>query len=412
VPLRVVGLGLCFSLLTGCERGGAVVSPLISQPPPATVAALEGPGDAVAEAPAGPAAGVADPTTTTTATTAPPEESPPRAAEPLPLRVEATVTLQPARAKTSGNTTDGSVAGVAFFGPRSEMIVGGGNDDRVHLAELASGRELWVSSKLGKDVEAVAACGEHFAAITYHGRLAVYRKRAGGGVSTESIRHAGGSKWLAFTEDCQHLLTPDFLGPLFIYRREGGGLAAEVPSAGYRNFGYAGGRLTYRSDGADYTLATARYFVFRWADDPSRGAIEALPYAVEDDALGLLVQVLPTPWGGLAREHCDRERCRVVLEDRGVAVDFAVAGGVWTLALGSRLAISSGGEYLAWYRDGLPVQIVELASGRRAALPKIARTMSATVDFAFDPRDPQRLAVTMDPAPNKVTVYRLGDPLR
>jgi hypothetical protein len=98
----------------------------------------------------------------------------------------------------------------------------------------------------------------------------------------------------------------------------------------------------------------------------------------------------------------------VILGDGDRVVDFAVAGGVWTLALGSTLALSRGGEYLAWYRDGLPVELVELATGQRASLPAVPRTMSSTVDFTFDPLDPRRIAVTMHPDPNKVTVYRIG----
>lgn len=354
-------------------------------------------------------------------------EAPARAAEPLPIREEARVRLQPERAQTSGNTVEGAVSGVAFFGERSELLIGGGNDDRVHLAEIASGRELWASPKLGKDVEAVAACGEHFAGLTYHNRLAIYRRRPGARVEAERVGH-GGSKWIAFTEDCAHILTAAFLGPLLIYER-GGALAAELPSDGYRGFGYADGRTAYRARVAtprpptngldpdpddpaldpDQPTAEQRYFLYTWDRTPDRGVVTELPYVYEDHDLGLLTQVQPTRWGGLIREYCDRRRCRVILEDRGQIVDFAVDGGVWTLTLGSALALSSGGEYLAWYRDGLPVQIVELATGRRVALPRVNRTMSSTVDFTFDPRDPRRLAVTMHPAPNMVTVYRLGD---
>ncbi|MCA9637172.1 MAG: hypothetical protein KC420_14190 [Myxococcales bacterium] len=425
-------------VIAACDRGGEPITPLVadggarptgaSAPEPAAAAShtptpTPSPRPVQASAP--------PPKQSPSEALAAAPESPPRAAAPLPIREEARVKLQPERAHTSGNLVEGTVSSVAFLGPQSELLVGGGNDDRVHVAEIASGRERWASPKLGKDVEAVAACGEHFAGLTYEGRLEVYRRAPSGKIEREPGRRGGGSKWLAFTEDCEHLLTPEFLGQLFIYERRSGALAAELPADGYRNFGYAGGRTVYRTrvplpaqpgpkppSGGTVDLVPAdpppfeeRYFLYDWhaAGSPARGTTTPLPYAHEDDALGWLTQVKPTPWGGLIREYCDRRRCRVILEDRQRIVDFAVAGGVWTLALGSALELSADGAYLAWYRDGLPVEIVELRSGRRVQLPKVRRTMSSTVEFAFDPRDPARLAVTMHPAPNMVTVYRLGD---
>jgi len=325
------------------------------------------------------------------------------------LRAEATVRLQPKQARTSANLVEGTVSGVAFLGESSEFLVGGGNDDRVHVAEIASGRQIWASPKLGKDVDAVASCGgEYFAALTYHNRLLIYRKRPGGKIETESTDHAGGSEWLTFTEDCQHILTPAFLDDLFIYERKSGALAAELPSSGYRSFGYHGGRVVYRRAGPSYK-PDSRYWIYSWGTAPSKGTAKLLPYKAEDDELGLLTQVRPTPWGGLLLEYCDREACRLVFEDRGQQVEFDGAGGVWSLSIGSTIAFSRGGEHLAWVRDGLGVQIVELATGKRATLPKIQRTMSSTVDFAFDPLDPRRIAVTMTPTPNKATVYRIGE---
>lgn len=414
--------------LAACHRGGATSTPLITAAPRHPGEPGPGPLQVVSTQPieASP-----DPRAASTRTAsqglAAAAEAPARAAEPLPIREQARVRLQPARAQTSGNTVEGAVSGVAFFGERSELLVGGGNDDRVHLAEIASGRELWASPKLGKDVDAVAACGEHFAGLTYHNRLAIYHRRPGAGVEAERVG-PGGSEWLAFTEDCAHILTAAFLGPLLIYKR-GGALAAELPSDGYRGFGYADRRTVYRAPVAaprpptngldpdpddaaldpDQPTTEPRYFLYTWDGTPGVGVTTELPYVYEDHELGLLTQVQPTPWGGLVREYCDHRRCRVILEDRGQIVDFAVDGGVWTLTLGSVIALSAGGEYLAWYRDGLPVQIVEMATGRRVALPRVNRTMSSTVDFTFDPRDPRRIAVTMHPAPNMVTVYRLGD---
>ncbi|MCB9565978.1 MAG: hypothetical protein H6710_01940 [Myxococcales bacterium] len=94
-------------------------------------------------------------------------------------------------------------------------------------------------------------------------------------------------------------------------------LAAELPADGYRNFGYAGGRTVYRTrvplpaqpgpkppSGGTVDLVPAdpppfeeRYFLYDWhaAGSPARGTTTPLPYAHEDDALGWLTQVKPTP---------------------------------------------------------------------------------------------------------------------
>ncbi len=390
-------------MIVGCVRRDSNMRPLVANTPPATSQPATAPAPPEKpQTPSRPAVTLA----------AAPEEPPPmvekpaRSPIPLSLQVEATVKLQPKKARTSANLVEGSVDDLAFFGEHSEYLVGGGNDDRVHLAEIASGREIWVSKKLGKDIQAVAACGEFFAGSTYHNRLALYQKTQNGRVRTVSTSRYGGNEWLAFTEDCQHLLMPEFLGQLFIYKRKSGALAAELPSDGYRSFGYSNGRVVYRRRGDDQQ---EHYILYTWDQTPAQGTTRELPYVTEDDDLGLLVQVQPTPWGGLLREYCDRERCRVILGDRDQVVDFAIVGGVWSLSLGSELALSRGGEFLAWYRDGLPVTIVELATGKRATLPPVQRTMSATVTFAFDPLDAHRLAVAMDPTPNKATVYRLGD---
>lgn len=395
--------------LFACDRGATTVQPLIAEGTVAQVQAgsvpTAAPQTAPEETPASAPQTVVEPAGQGRALV----ENPPRSSIPLRLTVEATVRLQPKQARTSANLVEGTVGGVAFLGERSELLVGGGNDDRIHVAEIASGRELWVSPKLGKDVEAVASCGgEFFAGLTYHNRLLVYRKPFGGRVQVESTSHGGGAKWLAFTDDCEHLLMPEFLGQLYLYERRSGALAAELPSDGYRRFGVSDKRTVYRRDGAGPSLGEAHYWEYSWDSSPARGSSRELPYRVEDDELGLLVQVLPIPGGGFLREYCDRERCRVILGDGDRVVDFAVAGGVWTLALGSTLALSRGGEHLAWYRDGLPVEVVELATGKRASLPAVPRTMSSTVEFTFDPLDPRRIAVTMHPDPNKVTVYRIG----
>ena len=413
VRLRSSRVLVLFALIA-CDRGATNVQPLVSDGAQAQGPVGSGP-LAASQRDRADRADRAEPASAPKSAVDPAEEqpalveSPPRSPVPLGLTVEATVKLQPKQARTSANLVEGTVGGVAFLGERSELLVGAGNDDRIHVAEIASGRELWASRKLGKDVEAVASCGgEFFAGLTYHNRLLVYRKPFGGRVQVESTSHAGGSEWLAFTDDCQHLVMPEFLGPLYIYARGSGALAAELPSDGYRRFGVSDKRTVYRRGGAGPSMGEARYWEYAWDSSPAQGTSRELPYKVEDDELGLLVQVRPTPWGGLLREYCDRERCRVILDDRDQIVDFAVAGGVWTLSLGSTLALSRGGEYLAWYRDGLPVEVVELATGKRAALPAIPRTMSSTVEFTFDPLDPRRIAVTMYPEPNKVTVYRIG----
>lgn len=86
---------------------------------------------------------------------------------------------------------------------------------------------------------------------------------------------------------------------------------------------------------------------------------------------------------------------------------FDGSAGVWTSDVPSKIAVAADLRHLVWYRDGLPLQVVEVETGRRAELAAIPRTLSAIVAAAFSPYEAGKLAVTLTPAPNQVTVYEI-----
>ncbi|MCA9543002.1 MAG: PQQ-binding-like beta-propeller repeat protein, partial [Myxococcales bacterium] len=75
-------------------------------------------------------------------------------AQPLPWRVLTTLDAHPKKARTSGSLRDGTADRVAFADAAGTLLAVGGNDDKVRVFDLATGKRLWISKSLGKDVEA------------------------------------------------------------------------------------------------------------------------------------------------------------------------------------------------------------------------------------------------------------------
>ncbi len=86
------------------------------------------------------------------------------------FRLERVVDAHPKRGRTSGMNVEGAVGALAFL--EGGRLAAGGNDDRVRLFELATGREVARTKALGKDiVELVGCAGGGVRAKNYDGRL-------------------------------------------------------------------------------------------------------------------------------------------------------------------------------------------------------------------------------------------------
>lgn len=335
---------------------------------------------------------------------APPAPPSPRSSEPLLLKEVAQVALQPSRARTSAQETEGSVADVAFLPPDGRYVVGGGNDDRIWIVDLQTGAAHWKSPQLGKDVERIDVCAPRIVAQTYEGRVAVYEWVSEGRprvidrgrfeLGMGALRGAfGGCAQIAYAAQWDKLLVFDVLL----------GRTAKV----LRDVSYAVFESRANEHGWIFVYGADGVRLYNLSDD------QVLPSALAVEGPdGRLTQAHVVSSNRILTEHCATAKSCVVrlVESNGtprVEHRFEISGSVWGVDVPSRIAFSTDARYFFWYRDGLPLQVVETETGRRAQLPPIARTMATVVNAAFSPYAPGTLAVTLSPAPSRVTVYEI-----
>lgn len=335
------------------------------------------------------------------------EEAPPAAsATALALRLERTLEVLPRRATTSGNLTDGAVGDLSFLADGTRLALGG-NDDRVHVVAVADGRETWRSEALGKDVEVVTACeGGRLHASIYGGRHHVWDLTT---TPPRGVRKVdAGFGWMSgITDDCGSLAVHLFDDAIHVFDVATGAERGRFP-------------VPNAPDPRGYRVTPHGLLV--WADgqptllDPAgaaEGRIPAtwLPAPAFDAEQGDLTQVWMVSGRRWLWEQCTAARCTVhVTEGDGFparAVGFDTTGGVWVPDVPSDLSLSADGRFLFFFRDGLEPTVVHLGTEARAWLPRIPRTMSATPRGRFSPTDPTLLAVTLTPAPNQVSLYRV-----
>ena len=328
----------------------------------------------------------------------------PRSQEPLVLERVTQLELQPARASTSGQKVEGSVADVAFLPPDGRSVVAVGNDDRAWIAELTRGRAHWKSRPLGKDAERVVVCGKRFAVQTSGGGLAVYEwvPEGRGRVIDRGRFELGSGKLLGLFTGCTQAAYATLDDKLIAFDVQLGSVAKVMRDASYAHFDT---RVT--ENGWLFVPGGPRPRLLNLGTDES---IEPELAAPSGD--GRLMQAFVVAGDQILTEHCTAARACVVrlLDFKGrprLEHHFDGSAGVWTSDVPSRIAISAELRYLAWYRDGLPLQVVESETGRRAQLPSIQRTPSAVVAAAFSPYEAGKLAVSLTPEPNQVTLFDL-----
>lgn len=328
----------------------------------------------------------------------------PSSQQPLALLPVAQIAMQPARASTSGQDAPGSVADVAFLPPDGRNLVAVGNDDRAWIAELQTGKTHWKSRPLGKDAERVMVCGNRFAVQTYGGLVAVYEwvPEGRGRVIDRGRFELGFGKLLGLFASCSQAAFATLDGKLIAFDTLLGSVARVVREASYTQFE---SRVT--DNGWTFVNRAPRPQLYNLqAGETFEPQLAAQP---ED---GRLMQAFVAGAEQILTEHCSETRACVVrlLDFKGrprLQHRFDGSAGVWTSDVPSRIAVSADLRHLVWYRDGLPLQVVEVDTGRRAELPAIPRTMSAVVAIAFSPFEAGKLAVTLTPAPNQVTVYEI-----
>ncbi|MDD5309035.1 MAG: PQQ-binding-like beta-propeller repeat protein [Deltaproteobacteria bacterium] len=344
-----------------------------------------------------------------------PSEGPDATAASFRVTPRFAIDAHPRRAVTSGESTDGAVGAMAFVGPDGRLLATGGNEDRVRVHDLASqGRTTWTSPPLGKDVDGLASCSDGLvAARLSDGRMRLFTPGAGAGrafVPALDLRHQ--SSWMfGLTQSCKRLVADGFDGRFHVYDATNGSLLASFPT------GPGPDRRGVRVRGALLSVADELAGVAVLDMDASgTGGLEVVawprvPFALENEAR--LVQAWAVDDRTLLTEHCSASACIVSLADMSGAVGrrlaFDTRGGVWVPSVPSDIDVSSDSAYLFFYRDGIEALVVRLATGERVSLGQIPRSMSATPVGVFSPSDPRLLAVSMTPAPNKVTMFAIEE---
>jgi len=323
--------------------------------------------------------------------------------KPLALTPRRVIVAHPPRAKTSGNNTHGTVGDFAFLGPDSQLIASGGNDDRVRVHDIRSGKQVFASGRLGKDVDHIIACQDgRFAAETYSGKVAIFTRK-GDAIRKHKVYNGSMGGLVGWTEDCKYILHAQFLAALEVVDASSGQVTAEIPARGMRWFSLHDDRMLH-AQGEQWSLWT-----YTGQPQTSRSKAVELPSELGGARL-VQAHVISD---GMLVEYCQTGTCTTLLLNGAgqpmAEATFDATHSVWVMTLGSNLELSPDQRFLFFYRDGLAPEVVELATGRRAVMELVPRTMSSTVTAAFSPHEPGLLAEAMTPEPNKITLFELGD---
>ena len=329
------------------------------------------------------------------APSAQPAKAPASAVPLFGWRLERVVDAHPKRGRTSGQDTAGTVGAFAFL--PGDRIAAGGNDDRVRVFDLATGKRLAQSGRLKKDVVGLRACADGgFIARIYGGSLhrfgAKHRK-------LRSIAHSGGWTFGA-SGDCATVVADDFRQVWRVYDGGTGKLREKIESRGridYRGLKTREDTLWIPRGGDAFQKTSLTSAVRALVDvDPDIATI----------AGEARVQLWSSP-AGVVEERCSSERCDVRIGGR--LFRFDTRGGVWSAGVPSTIDVSPDGRFLLFHRDGLETLLVRTEDDARQVIGTIPRTMSSTPGVAFAP-DGRRFALTMTPKSHQVSVYAAPAP--
>lgn len=316
-----------------------------------------------------------------------------------------TFDAHPRRARTSGSLTDGRVTAMAFLD--EQRLVLGGNDDFVAVYDVAQGKELWRSKKLGKDVEQIGVCDGGFAASVYGGKFTVFTAaRSGRGWSPQkAIQHAMG--WFFGVSAGCAVVVDDFDGELTIY--QGGQKRATFSAPGAfdrRGLAVVGAQLVVSQPDELQVIDVAAAA----KTGAVAGAAQRFPTPTEGHG-GALSQAWLLGNGRLLREYCGPVRCVVeVVESRGKGgrdavktLAFDTRGGGWAASVPSMIAAAADGSALVFFRRGLDLVIADIGTDKRQALSDLGGPPRDLVLARFSPGG-KRIAVAGYPMPWQVTI--------
>jgi hypothetical protein len=326
----------------------------------------------------------------------------PKAGPGLGWQLVRTFDAHPRRARTSGSQTDGRITAVAFLD--EQRVVLGGNDDFVAVYDVAQGKEVWRSKKLGKDVEQIGVCEGGFAASVYGGKFTVFTPAGRGWRPQKTIQHAMG--WFFGVSSSCAVVVDDFDGEFTIY--EGGQKRATFSAPGVldrRGLAVVGPHLVISQPDELQVIDVA-------AAASSGAVTEAVQrFATPTEAHGgALSQAWLLGDGRLLREYCGPVRCVIEIVDgrgkRGRAaktLELDTRGGGWASSVPSMIAAAADGSALVFFRRNLDLVIADIGTGKRQALSDLSGPPRDLVIAKFSPGG-KRIAVAGYPMPWQVTI--------
>lgn len=324
-------------------------------------------------------------------------------------RLVRTIDAHPKKARTSGSKVDGSADPVAFVDPAGAEIVVGGNDDKVRVFDVASGKRRWISKKLGKDVEYVQVGFKRMHARIYGGKSFIFERKAKGDgwKRLHRIEHPMG--WMSgLIDNGRIMVADDFDGTFSLYDTNTGAKLGDFSSPGSfdrRGTRVRGSLLITQSGSSLGTWDLSR--INKANGTPLPGKRVLTPNSAHG---GKLVQAWFVGDGVLLREYCGPTQCVVefVHVDEGVqrTITFDTRGAGWVPTVPSTLDVTPAGDALFFFRLGIDPVIVELVGDKEIRTGLQAITGQAPGEYtagAFS-ADGKRLVLGMYPKSYQATV--------
>lgn len=321
-----------------------------------------------------------------------------------PWRWVTTLDAHPKTARTSGSKRAGTADPVAFVDPGGALLAVGGNDDRVRVFDVASGKRRWISKALGKDVQALAVGGDRIQARIYGGRSFVFERRGDRWRRATRIDHAHG--WMSgMTADGATVVADAFDGEVSAYDAATGAQRWAVKTRtrfDQRGVRVVGRRLVVHDEGALKVLEVRE-----------KGPVEigrrAMPSGDREGEMtqAWMVDEVFGAWERCGPSQCTVEIGRLVGGNGGGPVArlvFDTRGAGWVPSVPSALRISADRRWLFFFRLGLEPLVVDVAADRRIPLGRITERPVGEYTAARFSTDGRRLALGMHPASWQVTV--------
>jgi len=315
-----------------------------------------------------------------------------------------TIDAHPKTARSSGSARPGTASPIAFVDAAGTRVAVGGNDDKVRIFDVATGRRLWISKPLGKDVEALAIGGDRVHARIYGGRSFVFEPSGTGWRSAARITHAHG--WMSgLTGDGRTVVSDAFDGTVSAHdagtgkKRWATSIQTTFDQRGVR---IVGQRMVVHDGSALRVLDVGDIAA-------TQSATRDVPKSAEGGAMTQAWMIDETHG---AWEYCGPERCVVEIgrlagapeDEPTVKRTFDTRGAGWVPSVPSTLEISADRRWLFFFRLGLEPLVVEIDTNRRIPLGAITEQPPGDYTTARFSADSSRLALGMHPASWQVTV--------